>query len=78
MLFFSFFFGFSGPQPWHMQGLGLGLALELSLPACATATATQDPSHVGDHHSSRQRQVLNPLCEAGEGTCLLMDTTRVR
>ena len=44
----------------------LGAELELQLPAYATATAMQDPSHVcALHHSSQQRQILNPLSGPG-------------
>ena len=39
----------------------LGIELELQLPAYTTATAVQDPNRICDlHHSSRQRQILNP------------------
>ena len=42
-----------------------GAESELQLPAHTTATAAQDPIHVCDqHHSSWQRQILNPLSEA--------------
>ena len=35
-----------------------------------------DPSHVCDlYHRSRQRQILNPLSEARDQTCILMDTS---
>ena len=47
----------------------LGVKSELQLPAYATATATRDPSHICDlHHSSQQRQILNPLSEARDQT----------
>ena len=47
----------------------LGVEWELRLRACATATATSDPSCVCDrHHSSRQRRILHPRSEAGDGT----------
>ena len=37
--------------------------------AHSLATAMQHPSHIYDlHHSSRQRQILNPLSEAGDRT----------
>ena len=43
----------------------LGVESELQLPAYATATATPDPSYICDlHHSSQQRQIVNPLSEA--------------
>ena len=52
--------------------------LELQLPAYATATVTQDTSHVCDlHRSSQQCWILNPLREARDWTCILMDTSRV-
>ena len=57
----------------------LGVKLELQLPAYTTATAMQDPSLVdGLHHSSRRRQIFNPLGEARDGTCILMDNSWVR
>ena len=44
-----------------------------------TATATPDLSHVCDpHHSSRQHWKLNPLSEARDQTCVLMDTSQIR
>ena len=44
-----------------------------------TATATWDPSHVCDlHHGSWQHRILNPLSEARNRTCILMDTYQVR
>ena len=47
--------------------------------AHTTATATWDPSHIFNlHHSSRQRQVLNPLSEARDQTHILMEPRRVR
>ena len=53
--------------------------LELQLIAYSTATATWDPSHVGDlHHSSRQRWIPDPLSKAGDRTCILIDTSRIR
>ena len=52
----------------------LGVELELY----TTATATQYLSHVCDqHHSSQQCWVLNPLSEARDQTCILMDTSWV-
>ena len=56
------FFCFLGPPLRHMEVPRLRVQSELQLPACATATATRDPSRVCDlHHSSCQRQILNPL-----------------
>ena len=61
-----------------MEVLRLGVELELQLPAWTTATATQDLSHVFDlHHSSWQRQILNPLSETRDQTCNLMATSQV-
>lgn len=49
---------------------------ELQLPAYTTAIATWDPSDIWDlHHSSWQRPILNPLSEARDQTCILMDTS---
>ena len=55
-----------------------GLKSELQLLASTTATAMWDLSLVFDlHHSLWQRQILNPLSEAEDGTCVLMDPRRV-
>ena len=52
----------------------LGVRSELQLLAYTTATATPDPSFVCNlHHSSWQHQILNPLSEARDGTCVLVD-----
>ena len=54
----------------------LAVESELQLPAYTTATATQDLSHVWDlYHSSQQRQILNLLSEARDGTHILKETT---
>ena len=51
----------------------LWVELELQLLAYTTATAMQDPSFVRDpHHSSWQRQILNPLREGRDQTRNLM------
>ena len=56
----------------------LGVQSELEPPAYATATATPYPSLVCDlHHSSQQRQILIPLSEARDGTCVLVDASWV-
>ena len=76
--FLLFCFCFLEPHPRHMEIPRLGVQLELQLPAYTTATATRDPSHVWDlHHSSQQCQILNPLSEAREQTCNLVDTSWV-
>ena len=69
---------FLGLHLWHMEVPRLGVQSELELLAYTTATATQDPSRVWDlHHSSRQRQILNPTSETRDRTCILMDTRQV-
>ena len=80
--FFSFFFFFaSGPHLQHMEVPWLGVKLQLQLLAYTTATATQDlylQSHIRKlHHSSWQHRIFNPLSEARDGTCNLMDTIQV-
>ena len=56
----------------------LGVQLELYLLAYTTATATADPSRVCNlHYSSWQLHILNPLSEARDQTCILMDTSWV-
>ena len=51
----------------------LGVKSELQLLAYTIATAMQDPGQGCDlHHSSRQRQILNPLSEARNQTQTLM------
>jgi len=43
-----------------------------------TATSDPDPSLVCNlHHSSQQRWILNPLSEARDQTCVLMDTSQI-
>ena len=57
----------------------LGVKSELQLPAYATATATPDPSCICNPHCSLwQRQILNPLSEVRDQTCILMNTSQVR
>ena len=74
--FFSFFsLSFLGLHPRHMEVPRLGVWSELQLPAYATAIAMPYLSHVCDlHRSSWQRWILNPLSEARDGICILMDT----
>ena len=63
--FFLFFWGGAGLHLQHMEVPRLEVELEIHLLAYTTGTATPDPSHVfGLHHSSLQRQILNPLIEA--------------
>ena len=57
----------------------LGVESELYPLAYATAIAKPDPSHICDlHHSSQQRQILNPLSKARDSTCVLMDASQIR
>ena len=78
LFIYLFIYCFLGPHPRHMEVPRLVIQLELQLPACTTATATQDPSQVYDlHHSSWQRQILNPLSEARGQTWNLMVPNRI-
>ena len=53
----------------------LGVESELQLPVYTTATAMPDPSRICNlHHSS---QILNPLSEARDRACVLMDPRQV-
>ena len=66
---FLFIFAFLGLHSQHMEVPRLGVESELQLPAYTTATTTLDPSHVCDlHHSSWQRQILNPLSQTRDQT----------
>ena len=76
-----FCFAFLGPHPWCMEVSRLEVESKRQLLAygTATATATPDPSRVfGLHHSSQQCLILNPLSEARNRTCSLMDPSWVR
>ena len=74
---FSFCF-FLGLHPHHMEATRLGVELELQLPAYTTATARPDLScFCALHHSSWQRQILNPLSEARDWTCNLMVPSQI-
>ena len=54
----------------------LGVELEQQLPAYTTAMC--DPSCIYDLHDSSQKcWLLNPLSEAGDQTCILMDTSQI-
>ena len=78
IFFFFFFFCFLGLHPQHKEIPRLGGELELQLLASVTGTAMQDPSDVCDlHHSSRQRQISNPLNEARDRTRILMNMSQV-
>ena len=73
------FFDVLEPHPWHMEVPRLVVELELQLLAYTTATATPDPSRVCDlHHSSWQRQIVNPLSKARDQTLNLIIPSRIR
>ena len=62
----------------HTEVPKLGVKLELQPPAYSTATATRDLRCVCNlHHSSRRRQILNPLSKAKDRTRILMDLNQV-
>ena len=78
-LFLFSFFCFLGLHPRHMKFPRLGIESELQPLAYTTATATPDPSYICNlHHSSRQCQILNPLRETRDQTCILMDPSQIR
>ena len=56
----------------------LGVELEPQLLPYHTATVMQDRSRICDlYHSSQQHRIFNPLSEARDHTCVLMDTSQV-
>ena len=68
---------FLRPHLRHMEVLRLGVESEVHLLAYTTATARamRDQSRVFSlHHSSQQCRILNPLREARDPTCILMDS----
>ena len=70
------FFCLLGLHLRYMEIPRLGVESDLQL--LATATATWDPSHVCDlHHSSWQHRILNPLNEAWDQSCVLMDASQI-
>ena len=61
-----------------MEIARLGVKWELQLLTYTTATATQGLSRICIlYHSSQQCQILNPLSEARDRTCILMDTSGI-
>ena len=70
------YFCFLGPYLRHMEVPRLGVKSELQVPAYTIAT--RDQSYVcNPHHSSHWRKIPNPLSEARDRTCILMDTSRI-
>ena len=56
----------------------LGVQSESKLLAYTTAITMWDLRQVWDlHHSSQQRQILNPLSGARDWTCILMDAGQI-
>ena len=71
----SFLFFFLEMHLQRMEVPGLGVESELQLLAYATATATPDQSHIFDLLCSLQQLgILNPLIEARDRICILIDT----
>ena len=78
MLFIYLFIYLFIAHPQHVEAPRLGVELELQLLAYATATAMPQQRHICNlHHSPWQRQILNPLSEARDGTCILVHPSRV-
>ena len=67
--FFSFYPHFLGPYPRRMESSQARGQIR--------ATARWDPSHIYNlHHNSRQCQIPDPLSQARNETCILLDTVR--
>ena len=78
LLFYLVVCLFLGLNPEPMEAPRLGVKSEPQLPAYAAATATPDLSRLCNlHHSSRQRQIPDPLSEARDGTRILLDARPV-
>ena len=74
-----YIFFFLGLLPRNMEIPRLGVESELLLPAYTTAIAMPDLSRFCDlHHSSWQRQILNPLSKGRDQTLNLMAPSRIR
>ena len=73
----DFFFPL-GLHLWHVEVARLGVSSELQLPAYTTAIAMWDLSCICDLcYSSWQHRIPNPLSEARDRTCILMDTSQI-
>ena len=71
----SIFLLFLQPHLLHMEVPRLGGRIGAASAAYATTTATLDPSHFCHLcHSLRQHQILNPLIEARDQTCIPTET----
>ena len=73
--FFFFFKGCSCVIGGCVLRLGVEFGLQLSV--YTTATAPQDPSCVCDLHHNSQQQILNPVSEARDRTCIIMDASGI-
>ena len=71
-MFFVCLFVCLGPHLWHMEVPRPGVKSEPQLLSYTTATAMRD---LNLPHSSWQRWILNPLNEARDQTCMLMDSS---
>ena len=60
-----------------MEVAGLGVELESQPPAYATATAITATAMPDLSHICHLCLILNPLSEARDQTCILMNTTQV-
>ena len=66
------------PHSHHMEVSRLGVKSELQPLGYIIATAVPDPGHICDpQHSSWQCWIFNPLSEARDRTCVLMDTSQI-
>ena len=66
-------------HPQHMEVPRLGGKSELQLPVYTTVTGIQELSHIYNLHCSLQPcQILNPLSEARDQTCILIHGHYVR
>ena len=77
---FFFFFGLfrAAPARCKSEVPRLGVKLELQPLAYNIATAMSDPSRLFNlHHSSWQCQILYPLSDARDQTCILMDASHI-
>ena len=73
-LIFNKIFFFLGLLLRHMEVPRLGVKLELQLLVYTAATAKPDPSCICDLcRSLQQHQLFNPLREARDRTCILVD-----
>ena len=78
LFFVCLFLSFLVSHPWHMEVPRLGVESELQPLAYTAATAIPDlRPNCNLCHSSGQCQILNPLSEARDGTCVLMDASQI-